>query len=39
MNADYFESQKKWERQIKDKEENIQDLKKKLERYDTELKR
>jgi hypothetical protein len=30
MNADYFESEKKWQKQIKFQEETIQELKKKL---------
>jgi cob(I)alamin adenosyltransferase len=33
MNADYFESEKRWERQIKMQEETIQELKKKVEKY------
>jgi len=32
MNADYFESEKKWQRQLKAQEEAMQELKKKLEK-------
>lgn len=39
MNADYFECEKKWQRQFKTQEENMQELKKKLEKYEDELKR
>ena len=32
MNADYFESEKKWQKQLKTQEEYIQEFKKKLEK-------
>jgi hypothetical protein len=34
MNADYFESEKKWQRQVKGQEEAMQELKKKLEKIE-----
>jgi predicted amidophosphoribosyltransferase len=39
MNADYFESEKKWQRQFKMQEETMQELRKKLEKCEEELKR
>lgn len=39
MNADYFESEKKWQRQIKVQEEAFQEMKKKMERCEEELKK
>ena len=39
MHADYFDAESKWQRKLKNAEENYQDLLKKLQKKEQEIKR